>query len=331
MALTCLSAKAAVKPPDWRWQMVKNFTTSAPASVAFPYTDDKLVKQASVFYREHLALNEMYTKPPQNTAVPYARFVQRVLRRRQMLADKFPDINDAFVVYAEHEFLRSALEALLTTGEKADILAPVTGLREDVINVYAQLFYDLSTAGGHLSKVSFIAPNALTNGLTVNDHDQLWKMMALSFGLDGLMFLWQLTGFNETMMAKLKEMIKSQSAKNTVLALLARKPNNFNASDVVKDYANILTAMAAVEKDAPKGTNEETTKRLEGVLKAVTMTVASIKDVPETLDLNSPIQQRVLALKAPDSPVPIAEVVSDRDKRIQALKARAAELRAVKS
>jgi hypothetical protein len=168
LGLVDFSAANPRRPTDWRWQRAGRL----------------------------LELGLRWSRRRDDEATRMAKQYQAGLRRcrgeadRRRLACRMPDIGGAFAIFEGEPTSRMAIEARLLAGEPIEAIARRCGAPVDAVEVYEQLFFNVTDRLENTSYILFHAIGPATyEGFDLDDPGAVLKWFAYMGGSRALDFL----------------------------------------------------------------------------------------------------------------------------------------------
>ena len=251
-----LSPENPWRAPDWCWQRAALLARNElqPSRV-----DDRTVKRATKFLR---SLDRSETAGD-----------------TQLLFNRDPALYWAHRLYQgqnEMYSLRAELEARILANDNPERMSTVTGLSEQAIQNYEQMFFDVRSrlkCSGFILHV--IIGTALHRGFTERDYQILWKFYGYTYGPDVLEAL-----ITQRIPSDLQGTFRddeiSSILRKSVLAARTVPVNTFTQMDLL----NVRSKFLEVDKAQPTGgTNSAADMaRIASVMETVVSAIGDFAD-----------------------------------------------------
>lgn len=279
--------------PSWRWDSVRAFLSEGKKPNR---TTERLVVRAWRFLR---------------------RWVKSTQTGRIQLRAEYPDIYEAYAMFANPQSERWLVEAGLLSEADFKTIGDFVGKSADVVQLYGELFYDIREkrkARGYIAN-RILSP-AAQRGLDGRDYDFFMKTLAYFAGWNAMSEFVGDGEMSEDMQTMLNNNFVNRMLKLGYLATHRLEVNNYNAIEVIEQCIKLRELEQ--NRRGPLSQNE-TWQVMEGLLRKCGTSVESgtfdeEKDgkMLETVTY-SPIEPRVLEntsgrkILAYGEPIPVAD------------------------
>lgn len=221
---------------NWRWQLIDELV-GASKRLPSQFRDDPLFCEAFNFWNTFQKCLASDT--------PTVDLMR--------LEGQYPEVAAAYGIYSSPGVERYFIEALVMANEEPQTIAVESGYHVRIIKAYEHLFFDVRTK---LDQRLYVMGNILgpmfMHGTSAGDYDHLWKAIGYFCGSDTLTALWKVGKLNETDATALTDILKSRLLTQATVASFSRKPNSYNAGEIIDSYVSNASHELAKEGAAPE-------------------------------------------------------------------------------
>lgn len=182
-----------------------------------------------------------------------------------LLEKKFTDMFTAYSIYKGTTLERYFIEALVMARVPANIIASDMGYSTRVVSTYEHLFFDVrDRLDNGLYVLSNILNPIFSSTSSAGDYDHLWKIIGYFCGAAVLKAMWQVGDIDEEVKRKLNGILRSKLLTQATSASFARKPNQFNAGEIIGSYVDVENSSKASDDSSNDNEDDNYLEKLQG-------------------------------------------------------------------